>query len=152
MPPRPPSGLRSSFSQLLSCWQQLAVETVGMPLTEGSWLAWGGTYPVAGQYRGTKACLMLGQLFFFLKKMYLFLAVLRLRWCAWAFYSYGKWGLLCCEARPSYCSGFSCCRARAVGSVGSVVAASGLSSCGAWAQLLCGMWDIPGPGVPCFAS
>ena len=23
----------------------------------------------------------------------------------------------------------------------------GLSSCGAWAQLLCDMWDLPGPGI-----
>ena len=22
-----------------------------------------------------------------------------------------------------------------------------LSSCGSWAQLLCGMWDLPGPGL-----
>ena len=31
-------------------------------------------------------------------------------------------------------------------SVASVVAARGLSSCGAQAQLLWGMWDLPGPG------
>ena len=30
---------------------------------------------------------------------------------------------------------------------GSVVVAHGLGSCGAWASLLCGMWDLPGPGL-----
>ena len=57
------------------------------------------------------------------------------------------------------CAGFSCCGARALGVQASVVAACGLSSCGswalehrlsscgAWAQLLCGMWDLPGPGL-----
>ena len=24
---------------------------------------------------------------------------------------------------------------------------AGFSSCGTWAQLLCGMWDLPGPGI-----
>ena len=38
-----------------------------------------------------------------------------------------------CSARASHCGGFSCCRARALGSWASVVAARGLSSCGAWA-------------------
>ena len=47
-----------------------------------------------------------------------------------------------CGARASHCGGFSCCGARA-----SVVVACGLSSCGAQAQLLRGMWDLPGPGL-----
>ena len=59
----------------------------------------------------------------------------------------------------SHCSGFSCCRARALGMWASVVEARGLSSCGlralecrlsscgTWAQLLRSMWDLPGPGV-----
>ena len=37
---------------------------------------------------------------------------------------------LCCGAWASYCSGFSCCGARALGAQASVVAACGLSSCG----------------------
>ena len=61
--------------------------------------------------------------------------------------------------RASHCSGFSCCRAQALGTRASVVAARGLSSCGsqalehrlssygARALLLCGMWDLPGPGL-----
>ena len=64
-----------------------------------------------------------------------------------------------CGAQASHCGGFSCCGARALGARASVVAARGLSSCGsralerrlsscgAWAWLLCGMWDLPGPGL-----
>ena len=59
----------------------------------------------------------------------------------------------------SHCGGFSCCRARALGHTGSVVVACGLyscsmralecrpSSCGPWAYLLRGMWDLPRPGL-----
>ena len=61
-----------------------------------------------------------------------------------------------CGAWASHCGGFTCCRARAVGVQASVVAARGLSSCGARAQLFCGMWDLPGPGLepmsPAFAG
>ena len=65
---------------------------------------------------------------------------------------------LCCSARASYCGGFSCCEAQALGTRASVVVAHGLSSCssralehrvsscGAQAQLLHSMWDLPGPG------
>ena len=64
-----------------------------------------------------------------------------------------------CSARVSHCGGFSCCRARALGVWASVVVARRLSSCGSralecrlsscgtWAQLLHGMWDLPGPGL-----
>ena len=64
-----------------------------------------------------------------------------------------------CSAWSSHCGGFSCCRARALGMWASVVVAHGLSSCGSraieyrlsscgeWAYLLGGMWDLPGPGL-----
>ena len=64
-----------------------------------------------------------------------------------------------CGARVSHCGGFSCCRAQALGaqasvavprrlsSCGSRALEHRLSSCGTWAQLLCGMWDLPGPGL-----
>ena len=60
-----------------------------------------------------------------------------------------------CGAQASHCGGFSCCGAWALGTQASVVAARGfssggacgLSSCGAQAYLLCGMWDLPGPGI-----
>ena len=50
-------------------------------------------------------------------------------------------------ARASQCGGFSSCGAQALGSRASVVVAHRLSSCGAQAQLLCGLWDLPGPGI-----
>ena len=64
-----------------------------------------------------------------------------------------------CGAQASHCSGFSCCGAQTLGTRVSVVVARGLSSCGSWAlerrlsscgsraQLLHGMWDLPGPGL-----
>ena len=65
-----------------------------------------------------------------------------------------------CGARASHRSGFSCCRAWAPGTRASVVVAFGLgsrgtkalecagfSSCGTRAQMLLGMWDLPGPGL-----
>ena len=64
-----------------------------------------------------------------------------------------------CGARASHCSGFSRCRARALGAQASVVVACGLSSCGsralerrlsscgARAEFLRGMWDLPRPGL-----
>ena len=64
-----------------------------------------------------------------------------------------------CGVQTSHCGGFSCCRARALGTRASVVAARGLSrcgsqalehrhsSCGTRAQLLHGMWDLPRPGI-----
>ena len=45
----------------------------------------------------------------------------------------------CCGARASHCGGFSCC--------GSWTLEHRLSSCGAQAYLLCGMWDLPRPGL-----
>ena len=62
-----------------------------------------------------------------------------------------------CSAWASYCGDFSCCGAWALGtqtsvahgvsSCGSPVLEHRLSSCGARAQLLCDMWDLPGPGL-----
>ena len=49
--------------------------------------------------------------------------------------------------RTSHCGGFSCCGARGLGARASVVVARGLSSCGTWAQLLRGMWDLPRLGL-----
>ena len=64
-----------------------------------------------------------------------------------------------CGAQVSHCSGFSCCGAQALGVRASVVVACSLSSCGSRAlqhrlsscgsraQLLCSMWDLPGPVI-----
>ena len=89
---------------------------------------------------------------------FLFLCALGLRCCVWAFLQL-RGATLHCGARASHCSGFSRCGAQALGAWASVVAARGLSSCGsralecrlsscgARAQLLRGMWDLPGPGL-----
>ena len=69
----------------------------------------------------------------------------------------GSFSSFQCEA--SHCGGFSCCGAQALGAWASAVVACRLSSCGSWAlgrrlsrcgtraQLLRGMWDLPGPGL-----
>ena len=66
---------------------------------------------------------------------------------------------LSCGAQASHCGGFLCCGAQALGARASVFVACGLSSCGsralqhrlsscgARAQLLHGMWDLPRPGI-----
>ena len=60
--------------------------------------------------------------------------VLDLRHCVRAFSSCGECGLLSsCSAWASHWSSFSCCRAQALGLMGSVVAEHGLSSCAIWA-------------------
>ena len=78
----------------------------------------------------------------------LFLAAMGLHYCVRAFSSCGEQGAtLHCGVRSSHCSGFSYCRAQALGMQASVVAAHehssyskrtlehvGFSSCGAWAQ------------------
>ena len=57
-----------------------------------------------------------------------------------------EWGLL------SGCDVQTCCRARALGHAGfsrcgSQALDHRYSSCGAWLQLLRGMWNPPGPGI-----
>ena len=60
--------------------------------------------------------------------MYLFLAALGFHCCAQAFSSCSKQGLLSsCSAQDSHCSGFSHCRAQALGAWASVVEAHELS-------------------------
>ena len=64
----------------------------------------------------------------------------------WAFSSCGELGLL------SSCGGCSCCRAWALGRGGisrcsSQAPEHKLSSCGTWAELFLGMWNLPGSGI-----
>ena len=71
---------------------------------------------------------------------FLFMAVLRLRFCARAFSSCGKWGPLFIAVRGPLTI------------VASLVAehrlqTRRLSSCGSWAQPPHGMWDPPRPGL-----
>ena len=86
------------------------------------------------------------------------MAALGFRCCTWAF-SRRAGATLHCGAWASHCSGFSCCGAWALCAWASVVVARGLrscgsralehrfSSCGTRAQLLCGMWNLPRPGI-----
>ena len=61
------------------------------------------------------------------------------------FLQFGERGYLL----SSHCSGIFCSRVQALGAQASIFAALGLQStgCGAWSQLLPGMWDLLGPGV-----
>ena len=97
--------------------------------------------------------------FFVFLKIYLFLAALGLRCCTRASSSWGERGLLFIAVHGLLTAVASRCGAQALGAQASVVVARGLSSCGvqaverrlsscgARAQLLCGMWDLPGPGL-----
>ena len=66
------------------------------------------------------------------KFIIIILAVLGLRCCAQAFFRY--------SARGSHCCGFSCCGALALGHMS-------FSSCGLWAKLSHGTWNLPRPGI-----
>ena len=73
-------------------------------------------------------------------KFYLFMAVLGLRFCARAFSSCGKWGPLFIAVRgPLTIAAFLVAEHR--------LQTRRLSNCGSRAQLLLGMWDLPGPGL-----
>ena len=64
----------------------------------------------------------------------LFLDMMGLCCCAWAFPSFGDRGpLSSCGRQASPCCGFSCCGVQALGAWASVVAARGLRSRGTWA-------------------
>ena len=59
-----------------------------------------------------------------------------------------------CSVWASHCGGFSVCTAQALGHRSSGFSSSGswalehrLSSCGAWTQLLHGIWDLPGAEI-----
>ena len=64
-----------------------------------------------------------------------------------------------CGVKAPHYSGLSCCEAQALGQQASVAAARSLNSCGSqalehrlnscgeWAQLLYGLWDLPGSGI-----
>ena len=60
---------------------------------------------------------------------------------AWAFCGCGQQGLLShCRARGSHCGSLSCGRAQSLGN-------SGFSIWGTSAEVLYGMWNLPGPGI-----
>ena len=72
--------------------------------------------------------------------IYLFMAVLGLRFCARAFSSCGKWGPLFIAVRGPF-------TIAAPPVAGHRLQTRRLSSCGSRAQLLRGMWDLPRPGL-----
>ena len=86
---------------------------------------------------------------FFFFYIYIYFGCARSSLLRGLFSSCSEWGLLSsCGAQASSCSGFSCCGARALGHLGSGSCNSRalehrLNSCGAWTQLLCGMWAPP---------
>ena len=88
---------------------------------------------------------------FFLNKfiyfIYLFLAALGLRSCVRAFSSCGERGLLFVAVHGLLIAVASLVVARGLSSCGSRALECRLSSCGARDQLLCSMWDLPGPGL-----
>ena len=79
-------------------------------------------------------------LFLFLFIFYLFMAVLGLRFCARAFSSCGKRGPLFIAVRGPLTIAASLVAEHRLQT-------RRLSNCGSRAQLLCGMWDLPRPGL-----
>ena len=90
--------------------------------------------------------------FLLIKKIYLlFLAALGLC-CSEGFSLVAASGGYSRVVQASRCSGFFCCEAWALGRAGfsscsSLALEYRLGDCGAWAQLLCSLWDLPGSGI-----
>ena len=78
--------------------------------------------------------------FFFLIYLFIFMAVLGLRFCARAFSSCGKRGPLFIAVRGPLTIAASLVAEHRLQT-------RRLSTCGSRAQLLCGMWDLPRPGL-----
>ena len=72
--------------------------------------------------------------------IYLFMAVLSLRFCARAFSSCGKWGPLFNVVRGPLITAASLVAEHRLQT-------RRLGNCGSRAQLLCSMWDLPRPGL-----
>ena len=68
------------------------------------------------------------------------MAVLGLRFCARAFSSCGEWGPLFIAVHGPLTIAASLVAEHRLQT-------RRLSSCGSWAQPLCGMWDLPRPGL-----
>ena len=91
-------------------------------------------------FRFLKKCTSFFRFFFFLAAQGLCcfcMGFLQLQWMGALFH---------CSAQSSHCCG-SCFRAQALGTWASVAAACRLSSCGTWAELLHGMWNLAAPGI-----
>ena len=111
----------------------------GHPLLTGT--STGDTHSSVSVFMGTLEFVLLVKKYFILvfcyievrkilltSCLYLFMTVLGLPWWVWIFWSCSEWGLFPgCGAWASYWSGFAFCRAWALGLIGSVVVADGLS-------------------------
>ena len=84
-----------------------------------------------------------GFLFFFFKLINLFMYC----WLRWVFVAARGLSLVVASGGYSLlrCAGFSLRWLLLLLSTGS--RRTGFSSCGTWALLLCGIWDLPGPGL-----
>ena len=85
-------------------------------------------------------CLFVFKFLNFYLFIYLFMAVLGLRFCARAFSSCGKWGPLFIAVRGPLIMAASLVAEHRLQT-------RRLSNCGSQAQLLRGMWDLPRPGL-----
>ena len=93
-------------------------------------------------------CIIIFEKFLFTLLLFLFLTALGLRCCMQALSSCGEWGLLfvaVCGLLTAVVSLVLEHRFKGVWASAGVV--RGHSSCGAWAYLPHGMWDLPGPGI-----
>ena len=91
-------------------------------------------------FKGQGNCPLSAVSFFFFFNIYLFMAVLGPRFCARAFSSCGKRGPLFIAMRGPLTVAASLVAEHKLQT-------RRLSSCGSRAQLLCGMWDLPRPGL-----
>ena len=113
------------------CWRPRGLAAWGVP---------GGPFLSSGRAleRWSWGLLQGRCLFFF--KIYLFMAVLGLRFCVRAFSSCGEWGPLFIVVRGPLTIAASLVAEQRLQTLR-------LSSCGLRAQLLHGMWDLPRPGL-----
>ena len=94
----------------------------------------------SSRWLNTTCSVLINFFFFLILFIYLFLAVLGLRFCARAFSSCGKWGPLFITVRGPLTIAASLV-------VEHRLQTHRLSNCGSRAQPLCGMWDLPRPGL-----
>ena len=87
---------------------------------------------------GRSLLVISGYLFYLFLNIYLFLAVLGLHCCMWAFSYCREWGYPSDGAQASHCRGLSCWGARALEQA---------QRCWARAWLPLGMWGLSGPGI-----
>ena len=122
-------GLVESTSGGLWAWSLLYGKVLTMNSVSSMWV------------QLLRCCFLWAELFFFLNKfIYLFLAVLGLRFCARDFSSCGEQGPLFIAVRGPLTIAASLVAEHRLQTLR-------LSSCGSQAQLLRGMWDPPRPGL-----